>query len=36
VPIVWTHEQTGKKSKYCGSCDDLLIQDLPLPLNRKR
>lgn len=32
----WTSIRTGKLSRYCFTCDDLLIQDQPLPLAEAR
>lgn len=30
-PIIWENPKTQSHSRYCHACDDLLIQDQPLP-----
>lgn len=32
----WTSVRTRKIARYCAACDDLLIQDQPLPLAEAR
>ena len=31
APFIWTDAMTKTRHSYCYSCDDLLIQDMPLP-----